>query len=164
MLIACPLAFGEVGVKERVKGVLNYKKPAFWVVTVSVVVCILVAACFLTDPGVVLSRNADKVESIVVFDGNTGRGLNITDRAEIEKIIEYVNEMKLHRSRISVGYTGYRFRIAFYPSGSAHDSFILNSPDTVRKDPFFYTVEGETGLYEYLEQLYEAAPDNESYS
>ncbi|NLD87071.1 MAG: transcriptional regulator, partial [Clostridiales bacterium] len=29
MVAACPLAFGEVGVKERVKNVLNYKKPAF---------------------------------------------------------------------------------------------------------------------------------------
>lgn len=29
MIAACPLAFGEVGVKERVKSVMNYKKPAF---------------------------------------------------------------------------------------------------------------------------------------
>ena len=46
----CPLAFGEVGVKERVKNVLNYKKPAFWVVAVSLVVCAAAAVCFLTDP------------------------------------------------------------------------------------------------------------------
>ena len=32
-IAACPLAFGEVGVKERVKGVLNYKKPALWQLT-----------------------------------------------------------------------------------------------------------------------------------
>ena len=50
MIAACPLAFGEVGVKERVKSVLNYKKPAFWVVVGSVVICAVVAVCFLTDP------------------------------------------------------------------------------------------------------------------
>ena len=50
MIAACPLAFGEVGVKERVKSVLNYKKPAFWVVVISVVVCMAVAVCFLTNP------------------------------------------------------------------------------------------------------------------
>lgn len=49
-IVACPLAFGEVGVKERVKTVLNYKKPAFWVVLIAVVVCILVVVCFLTNP------------------------------------------------------------------------------------------------------------------
>ena len=50
MLAACPLAFGEVGVGARVKNALRYKKPAFWVVAVSVVVCAVVAVCFLTDP------------------------------------------------------------------------------------------------------------------
>ena len=49
-VITCPLAFGEVGVKERVKNALRYKKPAFWVVAVSVVVCTVVAVCFLTNP------------------------------------------------------------------------------------------------------------------
>lgn len=49
-VITCPLAFGEVGVKERVRNALRYKKPAFWVVAVSVVVCTVVAVCFLTNP------------------------------------------------------------------------------------------------------------------
>lgn len=50
MIVACPLAFGEVGVKERIKSVLRYNKPAFWVIAVAVVVCAVVAVCFLTDP------------------------------------------------------------------------------------------------------------------
>ena len=49
-VITCPLAFGEVGVKERVRNALHYKKPAFWVVAASVAVCVVVAVCFLTDP------------------------------------------------------------------------------------------------------------------
>lgn len=47
---ACPLAFGEVGVKTRVKAVLWYKKPGFWVSVAAVLVCIAVAVCFLTNP------------------------------------------------------------------------------------------------------------------
>ena len=50
MIAACPLAFGEVGVKERVKSVMNYKKPAFWVIIIAVNVCVGVAVCFLTNP------------------------------------------------------------------------------------------------------------------
>ncbi len=50
MIAACPLAFGEVGVKERVKSVMNYKKPAFWVIIIAVIICVGVAACFLTNP------------------------------------------------------------------------------------------------------------------
>ena len=49
-VITCPLAFGEVGVKERVRNALHYKKPAFWVVAASVAVCVVVAVCFLTNP------------------------------------------------------------------------------------------------------------------
>lgn len=50
MLAACPLAFGEVGVKDRVKSVLNYRKHAFWLVVVALVACTAVATCFLTNP------------------------------------------------------------------------------------------------------------------
>ena len=47
---ACPVAFGEVGVKERVKNVLNYKKPAFWIILIAVITGIVLAVCFLTNP------------------------------------------------------------------------------------------------------------------
>ena len=50
MVLACPVAFGEEGVKGRIKAVLRYKKPAFWAVLAAVIVCIAVAVCFLTDP------------------------------------------------------------------------------------------------------------------
>lgn len=50
MVSACPLAFGEVGVKERVKNVLNYKKPAFWLIVIAFISCVIVAVCFLTNP------------------------------------------------------------------------------------------------------------------
>ena len=49
-IAACPLAFGEVGVKERVKTVLKYKKAALWVTAAAVVLCVFFAACTLTDP------------------------------------------------------------------------------------------------------------------
>lgn len=48
--LVCPLAFGEVGVKERVKSVLHYKKPAFWMLAAAVLACVAVVVCFLTDP------------------------------------------------------------------------------------------------------------------
>ena len=58
-IMACPLAFGEVGVKQRIKSVLNYKKPAFWVIIVALVATLVLSVCFLTNP---LSRPADKLE------------------------------------------------------------------------------------------------------
>lgn len=49
-IAACPLAFGEVGVKQRIRGILNYRKPKFWVMVLSAVLCAALTAGFLTDP------------------------------------------------------------------------------------------------------------------
>ena len=49
-IAVCPLAFGEVGVKSRVKGVLNYKKPAFWIILISLLLVLATAVCLLTVP------------------------------------------------------------------------------------------------------------------
>ncbi len=46
----CPLAFGEVGVKQRIRNVLNYKRPAFWILAVALVLTLVIGVCFLTDP------------------------------------------------------------------------------------------------------------------
>ncbi len=54
-----PLAFGEVGVKERIKSVLNYKKPAFWLTLGVVVLCMAATVMFMTDP---IGSNAKEPE------------------------------------------------------------------------------------------------------
>lgn len=50
LVSACPVAFGEVSVKDRIKSVINYKKPSFWIVVISIIIAIVVAVCFLTNP------------------------------------------------------------------------------------------------------------------
>ena len=47
---ACPVAFGEVSVKERIMSVLNYKKPSFWISLLGVIAVIFVAVCLVTSP------------------------------------------------------------------------------------------------------------------
>ena len=79
-IAACPLAFGEVGVKERVKSVMNYKKPAFWIILAAIIICTVVAACFLTDPvdrtlqsigQYDLSTDGRVAQAVVISDGET---------------------------------------------------------------------------------------------
>ena len=62
-IAACPLAFGEIGVKERVKSVMNYKKPTFWIILLAIIACIVLAVCFLTDP--VASRTEEPADPVV---------------------------------------------------------------------------------------------------
>ncbi len=56
---ACPLAFGEVGVKSRIKAVLSYKKPAFWIIIAAVVASVVLSVCFLTDPKTTELKNVE---------------------------------------------------------------------------------------------------------
>ena len=92
---ACPLAFGEVGVKERIKGVMNYKKPAFWVIIAGVAVCIIAAVCLLTNPKgsektdytPKISDAFDQTISLSVIKNNKGRYLEGMMSFEAHKVL-----------------------------------------------------------------------------
>lgn len=73
MIAVCPLAFGEVGVKGRIRSMLSYKKPGFWLMTAALIALIAAAVCFLTDP----ARIPQEVSRILEQDGIT-----ITSSAE----------------------------------------------------------------------------------
>lgn len=60
---ACPLAFGEDGVKERIGNVMNYKKPAFWVLLTAAAACMIIAVCFMTDPQKKGTQNAGAADA-----------------------------------------------------------------------------------------------------
>lgn len=62
-----PVAFGETGVKGRIKAVLNYKKPAFWALVLAVLVCVVTVACFMTSP----KKNADAQQKIIATEAST---------------------------------------------------------------------------------------------
>ena len=68
----CPLAFGEVGVKARVRSVLRYKKPALLAVILALAVCIAAAVCFLTDPRPPVSLASDRALQGVTQDLRRG--------------------------------------------------------------------------------------------
>lgn len=65
---ACPIAFGEVGVKERVKNVLHYKKPAFWVLAAAVLACVIVPVCFMTQKKTEAPKQTDAPQEEAVSD------------------------------------------------------------------------------------------------
>lgn len=82
-ILSCPVFFGESAVKERIKRVLSFKKPHVLIVTVSILVCILTSACFLTDPfnkKISLSK-----EEILKMDESFIEDLNGTKRKDLRK-------------------------------------------------------------------------------
>lgn len=70
LITACPLAFGETGVKSRIKAVLNYKKPAFWLIIVAVIASVVAAVCLLTDPKPTMTEELDAYLTHVILEHN----------------------------------------------------------------------------------------------
>lgn len=93
-IAACPVAFGETGVKRRVKNILSYKRPAFWVIIAAVLACAVIAVCFMTE-----QRDDDKqniTENVVTGEISELLGMETDD-----------NGVKWYRVKTVSGEEGY---------------------------------------------------------
>ena len=99
--------------------------------------------------------NPSDIKSISVFDGNTGESFDFSDTDEIRYVVENIQSTIMKKDTLSMGYTGYSFRISFFDkNGKEIENFIINSSNTIRKDPFFYRCDGDL-CFDYLKELEE---------
>ena len=97
---------------------------------------------------------ADKVTSIEVFDGGTGIGFTVVAPEDIQYIVSNLQQASMQREKLSLGYMGTRFRLTFYDdSGVPLETLIVNSANTIRKDPFFYRNPDASLCLDYLVSL-----------
>lgn len=78
-IAACPLAFGETGVKERIRAVASYKKPAFWTILAGIVLGIIIGVCFLTSPETAGIKPKDITPQGMTLQCRRASRLEITD-------------------------------------------------------------------------------------
>ena len=96
----------------------------------------------------------NRVSSISVFDGSTGKKMVIEDREEINKIVDNIQSLKLKRNGLSINYVGFSFSLTFKDKdGNAIDSIAINSKDTIRDSRFFYKCESGEICFDYLLEL-----------
>lgn len=107
MIAACPLAFGEVGVKDRVKSILNYKKPAFGIIVVAIIASIAVAVCFLTNPtsnklkdieNRTLNSITEETVAVWVSDGENYHSIGAISK----NLLEDLSDIKISRKEVSL--------------------------------------------------------------
>ena len=95
-----------------------------------------------------------EVSKIEFFDGNTGKSVIITDAPDIKQIIENLNAVPVKKEKVSSGYMGYSIRTTIYKTdGTVYKKFIINSSNTIRKDPFFYRASSDSIDYNYIQEL-----------
>ena len=131
MIAACPLAFGEVGVKERVKSVMNYKKPAFWIVILASISCAAVAVCFLTNPvtknTIVLGANYDIKEVLYA--------VTVGDEISTEPPLQYCVTADYHLYYLQTEGEDWNYLGALAPYKLTNDELISYMPvDDMRKE------------------------------
>lgn len=78
-IAACPLAFGETGVKERIRAVASYKKPAFWTILAGIVLGAVIGVCFLTSPETAGIKPKDITPQGMTLQCRRASRLEITD-------------------------------------------------------------------------------------
>lgn len=94
------------------------------------------------------------VDHIRVIDGTTGRHFSIRSPEDIRYIVENIQSHPMKKAGISLGKTGYGFKLTYLDANGSVilPEIILNSDDTIRKDPFFYKCSG--GLcYERIKEI-----------
>ncbi len=129
------------------------------VLLIAVIIILMGIFTWYNTPIDLMNLESDEVIEIIVFNGNSGKTTHITEKDKIQHIIENLNDVKVKRSKPSVGYCGYSFKVTIYLSdGNEADdwnNFIINSDDTIRKDPFFYYVTEGNIDYNYIESIVE---------
>lgn len=171
MIAACPLAFGEVGVKTRIKSVLNYKKPAFWIMVIALIHCAVFAVCFLTDPvGVpfadIIPGRSGEVLSITVIHGQ--EQYEITTESGIKYVEDLLREIMVGKTEVSksrsVDRDKYNTLILHHEN---HDTFYHFSQscsevwyDNTVKPTMTYHVKNEGELLQFFESRIEAPAES----
>ena len=130
-IAACPLAFGETGVKERIKGVMNYKKPAFWIVIAAVIVCVVTAVCFLTNPvdsdktdySPDISSELDRNITLQIINRNQGYYLDGIFSCEAHEVLATQTEKGDKESGIDQIITVYL--VSMYQEYSTENGYIV---------------------------------------
>ena len=124
MLLACPLAFGEVGVKQRIKSVLNYKKPAFWVLLIAIILSVAIAVCFMTNPKIKdISEDNPKLNTAIsqaILEMNKSKfkqGECVSEGHIVYGIEEYSSKIKVY---LHENYTEYGFEDGYFMAQSGH--------------------------------------------
>lgn len=116
-------------------------------------------AVWYNAPIDLMDADSGEVMEIVVFNGNSGNATHITDKEHIRHMIDNLNDIEIKRSKPSAEYAGYGFKVTIYLSDGNEagdwNNFMINSEDTIRKDPFFYSVTKGTIDYDYIESIVE---------
>ncbi|MBE4909228.1 hypothetical protein IMZ08_14270 [Bacillus luteolus] len=128
------------------------RKKSIIIIAIPILLVLIFALTYI--PHKVVNIEASNVSKIIVFDGNTGYEMEITEEKKIEHIINNLNEVTFQKGKSSFGYMGYSFNTTIIDKkGKTIKELIINSNNTIRYRGFFYKSVDNPIDYDYIEEL-----------
>jgi len=130
----CPLAFGEVGIKERVKNVLNYKQPAFWIILAAVIACIVAGICLLSNPKEKKEKTAASYEhpqAEQLFEHRTAYVGDNSAVGNIVSLLEFPTDVKYDHIELQTSAEPYGVDIYFKVTPEVKAAYHASEPDHI---------------------------------
>ena len=127
----CPLAFGENNTKGRIKNILNYKRPAFWVLAVVVIVIVVIIAGLIANPKTednITEDNISDLRPMIMVNGDlyldTGREVPV-EMDESAILGEIKSSVAQYEKPTEEGQTNFGFIGAEYAYFEGHEDYIV---------------------------------------
>ncbi len=148
---ACPVAFGEVGVKERIKKIVDYRKPSVWIIGIGIVICLIMVVGFMTNPK---DRITDVAKISLRGSAYLDVTVEITDKETIAYILNSINDLSFVPIAPNLPSGGWGYEMKTYDAdGNIMDDLIILGDDIYEGEWFLYkTVAGrfDTDYYDKL--------------
>ncbi len=134
---ACPVAFGEVSIKTRIKSVISYKKAGKILIALSLCLCTAVAVCFMTEPEVKAKESNNKTEEVIVEEKTEPSTENVkkdTTEPTTESVTEPITETPTERFTQQANVDNYKETVED-TTELYDDSVFENEDDGIEDDP-----------------------------
>lgn len=150
-----PLAFGESNTKSRVKNALKFKKPAIWVIFVSILIVFALFIGFASNRVAVIP-NLINTNEIILQNGNTGESKTITDTNTVNAITKYFQSAKFSHKERSGNSTGWSYRLQIYDMNNYLTAdIVVMSSNRIKFMNYFYEANSDDTIdMAYIEALF----------
>ncbi len=152
----CLLAFGENNKKGRIMNILNYKKPAFWVVIAAIIAVVAICVGLVNNPQkepltVEDYANQFMEQQITTYEKNEGTDVKIID-SKITRLEKIASFDELLSSPVEIWSLEYRLKPddiskAFLPGGMNEVDGWITENSSMGKPMLIFSYEGSKPQY-----------------
>ncbi len=132
---------------------MKFKKPKTILFIIIMISIGLIFGTYL--PRTIIKISPEDVSYIHIFSGSTGKYIDVSDSKDISHIVTNLSDCKFNKGKSSLFRMGYGYSLTIYNKNEKmYKELILNSPNTIRYNGFFFTTEDNLIDIDYIDSLF----------